>query len=128
MSKCETGLAHSTDEAKTWSKPELLNVNNSLGPHYGGSGLNHGIQIRKGPHAGRLAMARRMNCKAAMGDHNEQQYFHSFVIYSDDNGTSLSCAPEAIICVYGRVYCSQVQLGRQDSSCREAGPSAKSRR
>ena len=73
-------------------------------------------------------MARRMNCKAAMGDHNEQQYFHSFVIYSDDNGTSSSCAPEAIICVYGRVYCSQVQLGRQDSCCREAGPSAKSRR
>ena len=128
LSKCETGLAHSTDEAKTWSKPELLNVNNSLGPHYGGSGLNHGIQIRKGPHAGRLAMARRMNCKAAMGDHNEQQYFHSFVIYSDDNGTSSSCAPEAILCVYGRMYCSQVQLGRQDSCCREAGPSAKSRR
>ena len=56
------------------------------GPHYGGSGLNHGIQIRNGPHAGRLAMARRLNCKAAMGDHNEQQYFHSFVIFSDNNG------------------------------------------
>ena len=50
-------------------------------------------------------MARRMNCKAAMGDHNEQQYFHSFVIFSDNNGahtpsnvwlrlrpTDLSCA------------------------------------
>ena len=86
LAKCETGLARSTDEAKTWSEPELLSVNNSLGPHYGGSGLNHGIQIRRGPHAGRLAMARRLNCKAVMGDHNEQQYFHSFVIFSDDDG------------------------------------------
>ena len=90
LAKCETGMARSADESKTWSKPELLKVNNSLGPHYGGSGLNHGIQIRKGPHSGRLAMARRMNCKAAMGDHNEQQYFHSFVIFSDDNGTRSS--------------------------------------
>ena len=31
-------------------------------------------------------MARRLNCKAAMGAHNEQQYFHSFVIFSDNNG------------------------------------------
>jgi hypothetical protein len=89
LAKCETGLARSTDEAGTWSAPELLVVNNSLGPHYGGGGLNHGIQIRRGPHAGRLAMARRLNCKAVMGDHNEQQYFHSFVLYSDDDGESL---------------------------------------
>jgi hypothetical protein len=88
LAKCQTGLARSTDEAKTWSEPELLKVNNSLGPLSGGGGLNHGIQIRKGPHAGRLAMARRLNCKAVMGDHNEQQYFHSFVIHSDDDGAT----------------------------------------
>jgi hypothetical protein len=88
LAKCETGLSRSTDEAHTWSAPTLMSINNSLGPHYGGGGLNHGIQMRRGPHAGRLVLARRLNCKAVMGDHNEQQYFHSFALFSDDNGDS----------------------------------------
>ena len=86
LAKCESALSHSTDDGKTWSKPSLMQVNNSLGTHYIGGGLNHGIQLRGGPHAGRLAMARRFDCAAAMGDHSMQQYFHSYVLFSDDNG------------------------------------------
>eukprot|EP01047_Picozoa_sp_COSAG01_P013252 COSAG01_NODE_616_length_14815_cov_8.518076_23_plen_306_part_00 len=84
LAKCEAALVKSTDEGLTFSTPQLLSVNNSLGPHYIGGGLNHGIQLRRGPHAGRLAMARRLDCPAAMGDHGMQQYFHSYVLYSDD--------------------------------------------
>eukprot|EP01051_Picozoa_sp_SAG22_P033864 SAG22_NODE_15051_length_358_cov_0.996139_2_plen_32_part_01 len=31
-------------------------------------------------------MARRFDCHAAMGDHGMQQYFHSYILFSDDNG------------------------------------------
>ena len=86
LAKCESSLSKSTDDGQTWSAPSLLQVNNSLGPHYIGGGLNHGIQLRGGPHAGRLAMARRFDCHAAMGDHGMQQYFHSYILFSDDNG------------------------------------------
>ena len=88
LAKCQTGTVRSTDDGVTWSAPEIMRVNNSIGPAYGGGGLNHGIEIQRGPFAGRLALARRFNCKAVMGDHNEQQYFHSFVLYSDDDGAS----------------------------------------
>jgi hypothetical protein len=86
LAKCEGGLSKSTDDGKTWSEPSLMQVNNSLGPHYIGGGLNHGIQLREGPHKGRLVMARRFDCHAAMGDHNMQQYFHSYILFSDDDG------------------------------------------
>ena len=72
----------------TFSAPALLAVNNSLGPHYTGGGLNHGIEIQHGPHAGRLALARRFDCPGAMGDHGMPVYFRSVVLFSDDQGTS----------------------------------------
>jgi hypothetical protein len=37
---------------------------------------------------GRLALARRFDCPAVMGDHGKEGYFHSFVLYSDDHGGS----------------------------------------
>lgn len=88
LAKCLTGTIRSTDDGKTWSKPALMTVSNSLGPAYAAGGLNHGIELTKGAHAGRLAMARRFDCPFAMGDHGKPAYFHSFVLYSDDDGIS----------------------------------------
>lgn len=86
LAKCESAITQSTDDGATWSPKELIWVNGSLGQHYTGFGLNHGIEIQNGPHKGRLAMARRLDCPAAMGDHGMQDYFHSFVLYSDNQG------------------------------------------
>lgn len=88
--KCRAAAIVSTDDGKTWSVPKLMQVNGSLNgsAHYAGFGLNHGIELQNGPHAGRLALARRFDCPAVMGDHNEQGYFHSYVLYSDDQGES----------------------------------------
>ena len=85
---CRAATVFSSDDGKTWSEPQLINVSNSLGPHYIGGGLNHGVQIQRGPHKGRLALARRFDCPAAMGDHGKPVYFHSYVLYSDDDGQS----------------------------------------
>ena len=64
-------------------QPRVLQVNNSIGPHYGGNGLNHGIQIQNGPHKGRLAFAERFDCP---GVDESAPYWRSYVLYSDDEG------------------------------------------
>ena len=63
--------------------PRVMQVNNSIGPHYGGNGLNHGIQIQNGPHKGRLAFAERFDCP---GVDESAPYWRSYVLYSDDEG------------------------------------------
>ncbi len=83
LAKCEVSLTASSDDGLTFSSPQLLSVNNSLGPHYAGYGLNHGIEIQRGPHAGRLAMARRFDCPGAV---DAPEYLRSLVLYSDDHG------------------------------------------
>ena len=88
LAKCESWLVKSTDEGKSWSDPQRISVSGSLGPHYIGNGLNHGIEIQNGPYKGRLAAARRFDCPAAMGDHGRQEYFHSYVLYSDNQGAN----------------------------------------
>ena len=65
------------------NQPRVLQVNNSIGPHYGGNGLNHGIQIQNGPHKGRLAFAERFDCP---GVDESAPYWRSYVLYSDDEG------------------------------------------
>ena len=87
LAKCETSLTLSTDDGQTFASPQLLSVNNSLGPHYTGYGLNHGIEIQRGPHAGRLALARRFDCPfGGVGGRDSPEYLRSFVLYSDDSG------------------------------------------
>lgn len=66
----------------TWSTPQLLSVTNSPGEHYTGGGLNHGIQLRNGPHKGRLAMARRFDCRPAGA--GTKEYMRSYVLFSDN--------------------------------------------
>ena len=83
LAACSAGIAKSTDDGHTWSPPKILQVNNSLGPHYGGNGLNHGIQLQNGPHKGRLAFANRFDCP---GVDETAPYWRSYVLYSDDEG------------------------------------------
>jgi hypothetical protein len=84
LAGCSAGVTKSTDDGHTWSAPKILMVNNSLGPHYGGNGLNHGIQIRNGPHKGRLALAERLDCPSAADE--VPAYWRSYVLYSDTGG------------------------------------------
>jgi len=86
LANCETGLAKSYDNGATWSKLERITVKNSLGPMYTGGGLNHGIQLHYGPHAGRVAMARRFDCAPAGA--GTKEYMRSFVLFSDDGGNN----------------------------------------
>jgi len=89
LAKCAHGITRSKDDGLTWSKPTLLQVNNSLGPHYGGNGLAHGIQLQHGPHAGRLAMAERLDCVACeINPKPKGVYLRSYVLYSDDDGAN----------------------------------------
>lgn len=77
----------------TWSQPTILVVNGSLGPHYGGNGLNHGVQLQNGPHKGRLALAERFDCP---GVDETPPYWRSYVLYSDDEVCSaLHASPRA---------------------------------
>ena len=71
------------EEQRLKKQPWVLQVNNSIGPHYGGNGLNHGIQIQNGPHKGRLAFAERFDCP---GVDESAPYWRSYVLYSDDEG------------------------------------------
>ena len=62
----------------------LINVSNSLGPHYIGNGLNHGIELMRGPHRGRLVFARRFDSGCA----KTSDYVRSYALFSDDHGKS----------------------------------------
>ena len=86
LAKCQAAQIVSKDDGQTFTKPTLMKVRNSLGPHYTGSGLNHGIEIQNGPHAGRLAYAMRFDC--GPGGAGGADYMRAYVLYSDDQGQS----------------------------------------
>lgn len=75
-------ITHSTDDGKTWAKPELItkSVKKPDWTWYA-TGPGVGIQLRHGPHRGRLVIP----C-----DHRSpikgKQVTHSHAIYSDDHG------------------------------------------
>jgi len=77
---------YSSDGARSFSEPKPITVKNSVAPGYLGGGLNHGIEMQVGKYAGRLAMARRFNCRS--GTCSTMDYQRSAVIFSDDNGAS----------------------------------------
>ncbi len=77
-------VLHSTDNAKTWSKPTEITQDVKLSDWtWYATGPGAGIQLKKGEHQGRLVIP----C-----DHkvivNGKESFRSHVICSDDSGTS----------------------------------------
>ena len=134
LAACSAGVSKSTDDGNTWSTPKILMVNNSIGPHYGGNGLNHGIQLQAGPHKGRLALAERFDCPSAS---EIPAYWRSYVLYSDDEVRLCCWARYSDInmnsCSGGRVLmvsrCSHRAIhGQPVSCCLKDGRSARSRR
>ena len=107
LEACASRITRSTDDGVTFSVPQLVRVNNSLGPHYTGGDINHGIEIQRGPFAGRLALAHHLGGCRAMPSPNEQvekdgrgrprqtpgvdgAYTRVYVLYSDDHGLNWS--------------------------------------
>lgn len=79
---CWGGMMRSRDGGRSFTNHTLIHVNNSLGPHYIGGGLNHGIQLQNGPHKGRLVQAMRFDTSCA----NTPDYMRSYALFSDDLG------------------------------------------
>eukprot|EP00937_MAST-01D_sp_MAST-1D-sp2_P003889 g3889.t1 len=81
----DTMVMRSTDAGRTWSAPVPINITNTWGPHYGGGDVAHGIELRHGAHAGRLAMARRYDAAKEL---QGTDFTRSFVLFSDDGGAT----------------------------------------
>ncbi|MEV4319990.1 sialidase family protein [Actinocrispum sp. NPDC049592] len=74
----------STDEGLTWSAPKDISAQAKL-PEWDSwyaSGPVHGIQLAKGPHAGRMVFG--FNAETSDGTHSVAN--HAGLIYSDDDG------------------------------------------
>ena len=99
LAACSSLITRSTDDGLSWDSPKLIQVNNSLGPHYTGADINHGIEIQRGPHAGRLAVAHHLDGCRAKGAPKlltrgqkpprktpgvDGPYTRVYVLYSDD--------------------------------------------
>eukprot|EP01052_Picozoa_sp_SAG31_P000666 SAG31_NODE_19_length_35031_cov_42.510707_17_plen_865_part_00 len=81
----------SSDDGRTWTAPERpIQVNGSIGPHYIGGGINHGLELQQGQFAGRLVFARRFDGALRVpGDPDDlTPYMRSFVLFSDDGGAT----------------------------------------
>ena len=77
----------SGDDGLTWEKPEDLTArikDTSWG--WIATGPGHGIQLMRGPHKGRLVIPCDCEVRGIEGEIAESG--HSFVIFSDDHGTS----------------------------------------
>lgn len=78
-------IVKSTDDGKTWSAPiEIMPEPNAGGWHGGGTfNNNHGVQLRNGPHAGRLVIGAR-----AFKEGVYEGRAKGALIYSDDHGAT----------------------------------------
>jgi sialidase-1 len=78
-------LVKSTDDGETWSAPTtIMPEPNPDGWHGGGAfNNNHGVQLRRGPHAGRLVIAARVFKPGVFEGRSK-----GGLIYSDDHGAS----------------------------------------
>eukprot|EP01043_Picozoa_sp_COSAG02_P003083 COSAG02_NODE_73_length_41919_cov_6.571066_36_plen_328_part_00 len=86
LAQCPSYVYRSTNDGTDWSQPELIIVNGSFGPHYAGASINHGIEIQRGPHAGRLALARHLDVPCLRAPSEDAGYDRDFILFSDDNG------------------------------------------
>ncbi|MCX7008135.1 MAG: sialidase family protein [Kiritimatiellaeota bacterium] len=78
-------LVKSTDDGRTWSAPiEVMPQPNAEGWHGGGAfNNNHGFQLQRGPHAGRLII-----CARAFKPGVYEGRSKGGLIYSDDHGAT----------------------------------------
>ena len=78
-------VVKSTDDGRTWSAPlDIMPAPNAEGWHGGGAfNNNHGIQLQRGPHAGRLVIGARV-FKSGVYEKRDK----GGLIYSDDHGAT----------------------------------------
>ncbi|MBI1312692.1 exo-alpha-sialidase [bacterium] len=79
-------MTHSVDDGVSWTAPvEMTSTVKQDDWGWYATGPGHGIQIQRGPHAGRLVIPcdYRLKDKPRVGE-----YRHSHVIFSDDHGKS----------------------------------------
>lgn len=79
-------VTHSTDHGATWAKPtEITSTTKDPSWTWYATGPGVGIQIKSGPHQGRLVIP----CDHNYDDENEKKHLSgSHTIYSDDHGKS----------------------------------------
>ncbi len=93
LQQLQGAVVTSSDGGLTWTEPTRpVDVNGSVGPHYVGGGINHGIELQRGKHAGRLVFARRFDGALRLrGDPSDlTPYMRSFILFSDDNGATFT--------------------------------------
>ena len=84
----------STDGGVHWSEPTAINQTNpAYGTHYGGSGRTQGIELARGPHKGRLVIA-KIGALASERPVKGRAPIHAFAMYSDTHGTSWTVGAE----------------------------------
>jgi sialidase-1 len=78
-------ITHSGDDGKTWAAPREI-TRDVKDPQWGwyATGPGHGIQLERGPHAGRLVVP--CDCGDSKGWGQWAGKGRSLVIYSDDHG------------------------------------------
>lgn len=100
-------ITHSEDHGATWSKPREI-TEQAKAPHWKwyATGPGIGIQIARGPHAGRLVIPCDHSFLKSNGQ-DVQNIYGAHVIYSDDHGRTWNYS-EAI--VPGMNECQVVEL------------------
>ena len=74
-------MSRSTDAGLHWTEPAAINQTNPLyGTHYGGSGRTQGIELARGPHKGRLVIA-KIGSLAAERPAKGRAPTHAFAMY-----------------------------------------------
>lgn len=78
-------MTKSTDDGLTWSAPvEITSTVKLTNWHWYATGPGVGIQLEKGPHAGRMVIP----CDNTARDANNNTVWSSHIIYSDDHGAT----------------------------------------
>lgn len=76
-------VAHSTDDGRTWSQPREITATTKRPEwRWYATGPGIGIQLQRGPHAGRLVVP----CDHSVVSPDDPTGYNSHVIYSDDHG------------------------------------------
>lgn len=84
----------STDGGMHWSDPTAINQTNpAYGPHYGGSGRTQGLELARGPHKGRLIIA-KIGALASEIPPKGRAPTHAMAMYSDNQGETWTLGDE----------------------------------